>query len=165
MFSLAKSLHVLSEPHETVTASGERIMAPPLVVEVRNHQNSLAPMGGRRPKKQCATSSNTSLTDILDWNNDYEKLQRLCRNGKANEPDTAQLAYDLAIRGNRIVYPALFALTAACPHCHNVVVHDTDAVGAKIQRPAIHVHEIFAECRACHHMWWGTEIPLLAGSI
>lgn len=86
MFSLAKSLHVLSEPHETVTASGERIMAPPLVVEVRNHQNSLAPMGGRRPKKQCATSSNTSF-------------------------------------------------------------------------------EIFAECRACHHMWWGTEIPLLAGSI
>lgn len=90
---------------------------------------------------------------------------RLCRDEKANEPDTAQLAYDLAIRGNRIVYPALFALTAACPHCHNAVVHDTDAVGAKIQRPAIHVHEIFAECRACHHMWWGTEIPLLAGSI
>lgn len=164
MFSITQSLHILDEPHETITAMGETITAPPLVLEVRNHQSSLAPMGGKRPKKQCATSSNTSLADLLDWNNDYQNLHYLCRT-HPNELATAQLAYDLVTRGNRVVYPALFALNAACPRCHSAVIHDRDAVGAKIRRPALHIHEIFAECRACNHIWWGTDIPVLASSI
>lgn len=61
----------------------------------------------------------------------------------------------------KLLFPPMFELVAPCPECTATHTHHQGADGG-IRSAALTVHEMWAECGACGHIWDGIDVIDLA---
>lgn len=64
----------------------------------------------------------------------------------------------------KLLFPPMFELTAPCPECKATHTHHRGGDGG-VRAAALTVHEMWAECGACGHIWDGIDVIALGRAL